>query len=250
MSEGVKRGRGRPPKPVGQRTGPYFYTDEEDAVVKYIKSDSAFEKNMLFEKYLKTAFTRLIESIIRRYFKDSIMPNEFQIYFNDTMYHVLENMVYFDQGRNKKAYSYIGAIAKNFILTELINKRKILLRDVCYDDMSDELTNNENLSYNIVNQHRDDISEVINETITKIKYMLSPEYPKKMTKTEIMVGNAIINLMNNWDDMFIELGSNKYNKSVILLYLKDVTNLSTKDLRAAMRKFKNTYFKTKDTIFI
>lgn len=248
--EEKKRGRGRPPKPVEQRTGFYFYTDEENAVVSYIKSDSAKVKNELFEKYLKVAFTRLIESIIRRYFKDKITADEFQMYFNDTMYHVLENMVSFDTTRNKKAYSYIGTIAKNFILTELISKRKVLLRDVCYDDMSDDLNNNEDLSCGIVNQYNADLNEVMVETTSKIKYMLSDQYKKKITPTEILVGKAIINLMDNWDDMFIDLGSNKYNKSVILLYLKEVTNLSTKDLRASMRKFKTAYFKTKETIFV
>lgn len=248
--EEKKRGRGRPPKPVEERTGFYFYTDEENAVVSYIKTDSAKIKNELFEKYLKIAFTRLIESILRKYFKDKISVAEFQMYFNNTMYHVLENMVSFNPNRNKKAYSYIGTIAKNFILTELINKRKVLLRDICYDDMSEDLNNNSELSCGIVNQYNADLNEVMIETSNRIKHMLSDQYKKKMTETELLVGRSIVNLMDNWDDMFIDLGSNKYNKSVILLYLKESTNLSTKELRSSMRKFKTTYFKTKESVFV
>lgn len=246
--DSVKRKPGRPPKPIEQRAGFYFYTDEENAVIEYIKTDSREVKNKLFETFLKSAFTRLIESIIRRYFKDKISPDEFQTYFNDTMYHVLENMVSFDVTRNKKAYSYIGAIAKNYILTELISKHKILLRDVCYDEMAEDLNNTEVLSCGIVNQYSADLNEVMIETVEKIKFMLSSGYGKKITPVERIVGTAVVDLMVNWDELCIDMGSNKYNKSVVLLYLKDVTNLSAKELRTAMRKFKLAYFETKEKI--
>ena len=57
-----KRGR----KPGKSRKG-YFYEEEEDAFVKYITSTNQRERNELFNKKLLPAFTKMIESIIRRY---------------------------------------------------------------------------------------------------------------------------------------------------------------------------------------
>jgi len=242
-------GRGRPPKPKEQRTGGYFYTDEETAVVKYIQTNSAKEKNDLYEATLKPAFTRMIESIIRKYFRENITQEDFQMYFDDTMYHVIEMMPKFKPERGKKAYSYIGTIARHYVLGRLIDKRKILLRDVCFDDISDELNDCEKLSYNINNSYNSDLSEIIVQTTFKINELISEENNQKLSHNEMLVGKALVELMSNWDDVFTDLGSNKFNKSSILLYLKDTTNLSTAEVRSSMRKYKNIYSKTKSNIF-
>ena len=58
-----KKKRGR--KPSKERKG-YFYEVQEQAVVDYIYSDDIHEKNRIFNEILKPAFTKMIESIIRR----------------------------------------------------------------------------------------------------------------------------------------------------------------------------------------
>lgn len=45
----------------------YFYEEQEQAVVDFIRSDSERERNLIFNKVLKPAFTQMIEAIIRRY---------------------------------------------------------------------------------------------------------------------------------------------------------------------------------------
>ena len=240
--------RGRPPKPREERTGFYFYTDEENAVVAYIKSESAREKNELFETILKAPFTKMIESIIRRYFKDNITQEEFQTYFNEAMSHVIEKMVLYDKSRSKKAYSYIGTIVRNYVLSRLIDNRKALLRDAQFDDMSDELNEDVNYSYNINDQHSSDMTEIIEETTDRINNLIN-DGTQKLSHNELLVGKALVEIMSNWDDVFTDLGSNKFNKSTILLYLKEITNLSTKEVRSSMRKFKTVYNKTKETIY-
>ena len=60
----VKKKRGR--KPSKERKG-YFYEREEEAVVNYLSTDDDYEKNKIYDEILKPAFTKMIESIIRRY---------------------------------------------------------------------------------------------------------------------------------------------------------------------------------------
>ena len=76
-----KKKRGR--KPSKERKG-YFYEVQEQAVVDYISTDDIHEKNRIFNEILKPAFTKMIESIIRRY---RLYPpdEEFDQTFDDTM---------------------------------------------------------------------------------------------------------------------------------------------------------------------
>ena len=76
--------RGRKPK---ERKG-YFYEQEEQAIVDYIKTTNPEEKNRIFNTILLPALTKMIESIIRRY-KLFVPDEEFPQTFNDTISYLL-----------------------------------------------------------------------------------------------------------------------------------------------------------------
>ena len=105
-----KRGR----KPGKNRKG-YFYEEEEDAFKRYITSTDQAERNKLFNEKLLPAFTKMIESIIRRY--DLFTPSED---FNDTFYDTLSFLITkvnnFDITKGYKVYSYCGTICKNYLI--------------------------------------------------------------------------------------------------------------------------------------
>jgi len=76
--------RGRKPK---ERKG-YFYENEENAIVKYINEKNDIEKNKIFNTVLYPAFTKMIESLIRRY--NLFVPDEeFEQNFSDTISYLL-----------------------------------------------------------------------------------------------------------------------------------------------------------------
>lgn len=82
--------RGRKPK---ERKG-YFYENEEQAVIDYINSDNAIEKNEIFNKYLYPAFIKMIESIIRRY-NLYCTDEEFQQTFDDTLSYLMSKISHY-----------------------------------------------------------------------------------------------------------------------------------------------------------
>lgn len=82
--------RGRKPK---ERKG-YFYENEEQAVIDYINSDDAVEKNEIFNKYLYPAFIKMIESIIRRY-NLYCTDEEFQQTFDDTLSYLMSKISHY-----------------------------------------------------------------------------------------------------------------------------------------------------------
>jgi len=65
----------------------------------------------------------------------------------------------------------------------------------------------------------------------------------KISENEIKIGNALITILENWETIFEQSESgNKYNKNLILSYIREMCDLSTKDIRVGMRRFKKLYF--------
>ena len=55
-----KRGRKR-------TTNLYFGTEQEEAVLNYLKSEDDLERNAIYNQWLREPLDKMIESIIRRY---------------------------------------------------------------------------------------------------------------------------------------------------------------------------------------
>ena len=62
-----------------------------------------------------------------------------------------------------------------------------------------------------------------------------------MSDGEFKLGSALIELFDNYGNIFIGNDNNKFNKNVILLSLREMTNLSTKEIRNSMKKYKKLY---------
>ena len=90
----------------------YFGEDQEQAVVRYLESDSDIERNKIFNEYLRDPLVIMVESIIRRY-KLYRKDLEFEDIHSDTMSFLITNINKFEHTKNHKAYSYFGTICKN-----------------------------------------------------------------------------------------------------------------------------------------
>lgn len=231
----AKRGR----KPSNKKKG-YFGECEENAFVQFITADTQEEKNIIFNEKLLFPLTKMVESIIRRY--NLYTPEEtFEETFDDTMSFLLSKMDNFNPESGYKAYSYCGTICKNYLIFKINQFNKNLKRNERYELVKDEVNNNIKFSYD---PHFDKIqylNDLIKDTVKKINDMLNNRERLKLNDNEIKVGGALVELLSNWEDLFSRMGSNKFNKSSILLFLKEITLLDTKEIRDGMRKYKNAY---------
>ena len=242
----VKKKRGRKPNP--NRKNYYFGPDEEQAVVEYLSTDDEYEKNNIFNAKLKSPFTKMIESIIRRY---NLYPQdeEFQQTFDDTMSFLMTKLSCFDPSTNYKAYSYCGTICKNYLIYKINQFAKNQKRNESYDnpnsEMQNAIDNNINFSYSDDNPNKVFINELTGNTVKNIQRILNDKEFLNLSENEIKVGECLLNLMSNWDDIFAQMGSNKFNKSSVLLFLKENTNMNTKEIRDSMRIYKKRYYDIK-----
>lgn len=254
MTEEKKRGR-KPSK------DPYFGQPEETAVKEFlslgdlIKDSSSldglrwtgttkeeFRRNEIYRQNLQAPLNKMIESIIRRY-KLYSKNMSFEDLHSDTLSFLMIKFHKFKPSKGKKSYSYYGTICKHYLLGKIIKDDKKLKTLISYEDVATDVEENEKYSYKIDTQELD-LSFLIDDVCDSIKQELQN---KILTENEIKVGNSLISILGNWEGIFEgQDATNKYNKNLILYYMREMTSLSTKDIRNAMKRYKSIYKFIKD----
>jgi len=214
----------------------YFGEDQEQAVVRYLTSESEIEKNKIFNEYLREPLIIMVESIIRRY-KLYRKDLEFQEIHDDTMSFLLTKINKFDHTKNHKAYSYFGTICKNYLMGAIQKDTKEQNRQVSYDDISSSIEDNFELSYTI-DEEVIDYSDVIVKLTMDLENFIENE---DLTENEQKLGYALLEIFGNFDKIFQVGDGNKFNKNLILLSLREMTSLSTKEIRISIKKYKKLY---------
>lgn len=240
----VKKKRGRKPNPNKKD---YFGVEEEAAFVEYVNTTDQNKKDRIFKEKLYFPFTKMIESIIRRY--NLFTPDEdFDETFFDTMSFLITKLNNFDPDKNYKAYSYCGTICKNYLILKRTQYAKKVKKQVPYDialystdignrsEMTDEA---KLLKFN---------TDLINNTISELQLSLLPENTEDMTKNEKKIGEALLEMLMNWEEIFRCMGSKKFNKSCVLQFIRDYTDLPTPDIREGMKRYKDLYMFTKQKL--
>jgi hypothetical protein len=231
---------------TGRKRKGYFYEEQERAVSDYLNAHTKEERDRIFNEWLRPAFTKMIESIIRRY--KLYLPNEdFAETFDDTISFLMTKIEKFDTTKGYKAYSYCGTICKNYLLYRLNQFNKHQEKEEAYNDMYDIcLENRKVASYAFAEPtHEDFLNALIAKTRVGIEEILNKPEENSLKENEKKVGQALVELLKNWEEILEDNGSNKFNKSSITLYLRDMTQLSTTEIRSCMKKYKNAYYFTK-----
>ena len=232
----IKRGRKR-------KNEMYFGPNEEEAVINFLESTNETERNLIFNEWLKGPLDKMIESIIRRY--NLYRKGEtFDELHSDTVSFLMTKVHKFEPGRGKKAYSYFGTISKHYILGLLIKDEKYTKQTSSYEDVSETLEDSEDLSY-VIDSDNFSMDDFIKKIIDGVKAELDDESQtpkKKLNENERKVGYALIEILENWETAFESMsGGSKYNKNSVLETMRNYTNLSTKDIRLAMKRYKDLY---------
>jgi hypothetical protein len=232
----VRRGRKR-------KDEMYFGPNEEEAVIKFLESTNEEERNQVFNEWLRGPLDKMIESIIRRY-KLYRKGETFEDLHRDTISFLMTKVHKFESGRGKKAYSYFGTISKNYILGLLIKDEKYVKQNASYEDMYDDLEERSDLTY-VIDGDTFLMEDFIYKVTDKIKEELNDENQptkNKLNENEKKVGYALIDILENWETAFQSMdGGSKYNKNSVLETMRNYTNLSTKDIRLAMKRYKELY---------
>ena len=223
------------PRPRTQKI--YFGEDQEKAVVNYLESTDEAEKNKIFNEYLREPLIIMVESIIRRY-KLYRKDMEFEEIHTDTMSFLITKINKFDHTKNTKAYSYFGTICKNYLMGAIQKDTKEQNRQVSYDDISSDFEDSKDLSY-VIDEFVVDYASVIVKLTVDLENFVEKE--KNLSDNERKLGYALLEIFSNFDKIFQVGDGNKFNKNLILLSLREMTSLSTKEIRVSLKRYKKLY---------
>jgi hypothetical protein len=214
----------------------YFDVREETAVRNFLLAESSHEKNKIYNEFLRGPLDKMISSIIRRYklYRKDMDFNEIHV---DTHSFLMTKVDKFKPDKNKKAYSYFGTICKNYLMGQIIKDQKETNRKISYEDISSSIEERPDMSYRI----DEDIVEtdvIILKYLEELKEFIETE---NLNDNEKKLGYALVDLFDNYQTIFSGADNNKFNKNVILLSLREMTNLSTKEIRSSIKRFKKLY---------
>ena len=217
----------------------YFDIREEQAVKDYIIAESYEEKERIYNTYLRDPLDKMIESIIRRYklYRKDMNYNDVH---SDTHSFLMTKVDKFKPAKNKKAYSYFGTICKNYLMGQILKDQKETNRKISYEDISSTLENRPDMVY-YIEFEKIDAEKIINVFLTDLRVYVTNNIENE---NELKLGHALIELFDNYGNIFIGNYNNKFNKNIVLLSLREMTNLNTKEIRIYLKKFKVLYLET------
>jgi hypothetical protein len=214
----------------------YFDVREETAVRNFLVAETSEEKNKIYNEFLRAPLDKMISSIIRRY-KLYRKDMDFIEIHTDTHSFLMTKVDKFKPSKNKKAYSYFGTICKNYLMGQIIKDQKETNRKVSYEDISAALEERPDMIYRI-DEDLVQSDVLINQYLKELKEFIETE---TLNDNEQKLGYALIDLFDNYETIFSGADNNKFNKNVILLSLREMTNLSTKEIRSSIKRFKKLY---------
>ena len=195
----------------------YFDVREEEAVKAYIIAETKQEKEVIYNKFLREPLDKMIESIIRRYklYRKDMDYNDIH---TDTHSFLMTKVDKFKPAKNKKAYSYFGTICKNYLMGQILKDQKEMNRKISYEDISSALENRPDMVY-YLEFEKIDAEKIIDKFLIDLKLYVNDN---QLQENESKLGFA----------------------HIVLLTLREMTNLNTKEIRTYLKKYKSLYLET------
>lgn len=213
----------------------YFNASTQAHIIAYqVAKENKKERDRLYVTGIMPAFEKLVENLINIH-KFTSLHDTYDDLKNDCVNFLFETIGKFDGNRGTNAFSYFNVVAKNWLIIRTKQKSQRIRRSVSLDD-PEALSVNE---HRIVEDHctipGQDVLLENESSANAIVNMLYEIRSKVKTENELACINSIITIFENIDDIDL------LNKSAILLYMRELSGLSPKQLTTTMQSIKKQY---------
>ncbi len=192
--------------------------------------DNRKRKEKIFRDKIEKSIKKIIENVIFNYklFRKDIDVKSLE---SDALSFLMTKFANFDPSENAKAYSYYGTVAKHYLIGEKKDIYKDQQSHMEYETTKDEVDIKNKYDIHQVS-HLDESAKLFNFIIKQMEHEIkSPN----MTDNDKKVGNAIINIFHNHEEIRI------YSKNNLYQMIKEYTGLLTKDITYSLSRFKQLY---------
>jgi hypothetical protein len=216
----------------------YFNSETQEAIVAYQVSESKKERDALYNTKILPAFEKLVENLINIH-KFTGLHDTYDDLKNDCVNFLFETIKKFDNTRGTNAFSYFNVVAKNWLIIRTKQKALAAKRCVSMDDIeSMTVADVQNIEDYDTIQSQDvklDCELSTNNTLL----MLNDIRSIVKTPQELMCINSIITIFENIEELDL------LNKTAVLLYMRELSGLTPKQLTSTMQGIRKHYRRLK-----
>lgn len=216
----------------------YFTSETQEAICCFQKEADRRVREKLYVEKIMPAFEKLVENLINIH-KFSGLHDTYEDLKNDCVNFLFETIHKFNPNMGTNAFSYFNVVAKNWLIIKTKQKAQRGRRDISIDDPKG-LTSSE---MQIVEERSTVPSQDFllenSENIANILKLMYEIRSRVKVENELLCINSVITIFENINDIDI------LNKSAILLYIRELSGLSPKQLTTSMQAVKKHYNKLK-----
>ena len=218
----------------------YFTDKTQEQIIVYQQEPDTEKKKKIYVKEILPAFDSLVENLINVY-GFSVMYESKQDLKHECLQFLYTAVDKFNAEKGSKAFSYFNVVAKNWLTIKSKQNIKRVQSYVSIDDR-DNLSKEDIEQIETQQYHPgfEELYTMVNTHDYLVKLVAAIE-DKTKTDNEKMVVNAIKVLIGNLEDVDL------LSKRAILLYVRELTTLSSKQLSIVLSSLKRHYRDVKNS---
>jgi len=206
----------------------YFTKEHQDAIVEYAQTDDIKIRTKLYIKYIGPVFNEMVDKIVYTY-KFVNLPN-IDVLKEECKIWLTTILDKFDPDKGSKAFSYFSVITKNWFIHKVKKTTKQTKKEIQLENVKNEI------ACEYLSTENDYFKKRNDREFWSSLFMNMDVWEKENLKiNERKVLEAIKILFQNSDDIEI------FNKKAIYLYLREITNLNTKQVVNNLNKLRIRY---------
>jgi len=218
----------------------YFDDSTQEAIVSYQKENNIALKNQIYLEKIYPALDSLIENLINVYGFNVALESRIDLK-NECLEFLYTALPKFNAEKGSKAFSYFNVVAKNWLTIKSKQNAKKLQTYLSIDNR-DNISEHDLFTIENYNIAIDGEEMMIgDETKQQIFTLIKIISDRTKTENEQICIKAVDILLQNIEEIDL------LNKRAVLLYLREITGLSSKQLSIVLASLKKHYKEAKKT---